>query len=91
VRAHTRRKRRGLLSPRHSWSLIGRAFRAARARRRVTAAVLGGLAVAELAAWLTLTGAALVIATAGVLAFLTGFLLSLVTGTGPADAGRWSR
>jgi hypothetical protein len=57
------------LTPRHAWKLARRALGAARRQKRATAAVLGGLAVAELGAWLTLRGAGLILATAGVLAF----------------------
>jgi hypothetical protein len=44
-----------------------RAFAAGRRRRKVTACVLGGLAVAEFGAWLTVSGVALIAATAAVL------------------------
>lgn len=70
VHQHTRRNkaRRGLVSPSHAWRLAKRAWQAGRKRHRVTAAVLGGLAVAEISAWLTLRGVSLIAATAGVIA-----------------------
>jgi len=70
VRTHSRtgRPRRALISPRHSWKLLARAFRAARRKKHAAAVVLAVLGAAELAAWLTLEGASLVLATAGVLA-----------------------
>ncbi len=52
----------------HAWRLARKAWAAGRKRRRVMAAVLGGLAVAELGAWGALRGVALIAATAGVLA-----------------------
>jgi hypothetical protein len=57
-----------VVSPSHAWSLAKRAVTAGRRQRRVLAVALGGLAVAELSAWLALRGASLVLATAGVLA-----------------------
>jgi hypothetical protein len=70
VRQHSRAggPRRALLSPRHAWKLLLRAVRAARGKRRGLAVAFGILAAAELTAWLALEGAALVLATAGVLA-----------------------
>jgi hypothetical protein len=78
VRQHTRRG--GLVSPRHSWALFRRALSAGRRKRKVTAAVLGGLAAVELAAWLTVTGVALILATAAVLAGATAFLAAQAGG-----------
>jgi hypothetical protein len=87
VRQHTRR--RGLVTPRHSWSLLTRAFRAGRRRKKVTAAVLGGLAVLELAAWLSLTGVALILATFAVLAGATAFCAAQASGMPtPSSGGR---
>jgi hypothetical protein len=70
VRQHQRRgrPRRGLVTPGHAWGLAKRAFRAARRKKRATAAVLGVLAAVEITAWLTLEGTSLMLATAGLLA-----------------------
>jgi hypothetical protein len=70
VKRHGRKTkgRRALVSPGHAWRLLGSAIRAGRRQKRATALVLGGLAVGELGAWLTLRGVGLVLATAGVLA-----------------------
>jgi hypothetical protein len=77
------------VTPRHSWSLLTRAFRAGRKRKRVTAAVLGGLAVLELAAWLTVSGAALILATFAVLAGATAFVAAQAGGMPtPGSGGR---
>jgi len=82
VQQHSRRKqgRRGLVSPSHAWKLARRAWAAGRRHRRVTAAVLGGLAVAEVSAWLTLRGVGLVLATAGVLAVGVASLAGAASG-----------
>lgn len=82
VHQHTRRDRgrRGVVSPGHAWKLAKRSFSAARRHKRVTAAVLGGLAVGEVTAWLTLRGASLMIATAGVLA--VGVASALMSASG---------
>jgi hypothetical protein len=82
VRQHSRRTRgrRGLVSPRHSWKLARRAFRAARRRKRGTALMLGGLAAGELTAWLTLRGVGLVLATAAVLALGVASLAMAASG-----------
>lgn len=82
VHQHTRRNRgrRALVSPSHAWKLAKRAWQAGRKRRRVTAAVLGGLAVAEVSAWLTLRGVGLVFATAGVLAIGMASLAAAASG-----------
>lgn len=67
-----------------------RGFRAGKRRKRVAAFVFAGLGVAELVAWLTLSGAGLVLATAAVLAGVFAVGAALLTGTGPADpVGRW--
>jgi hypothetical protein len=70
VHQHSRRTkgRRAIVSPAHAWKLIKRALGAARRHKRATALVLGGLALGELAAWLTLRGVGLMLATAGLLA-----------------------
>lgn len=82
VHQHTRRNRgrRALVSPSHAWQVAKRAFAAGRRKRRGTAAVLGGLAVAELSAWLTLRGVGLVFATAGVLAIGVASLAAAASG-----------
>jgi hypothetical protein len=82
VRQHSRRTRgrRGLVSPGHAWKLAKRALRAARRHKRATALVLGGLAVGELGAWLTLRGVAFVVATAAVLALGVASLAAAASG-----------
>jgi hypothetical protein len=74
VRSHGRkgRPRKALISPRHSWKLLRKAFAAGRKKKRAAAVVLGLLALTEITAWLTLEGASLIIATAGVLALAVG-------------------
>jgi hypothetical protein len=57
-----------------------RAFGAARRRKRVTAAALGGLAVGELTAWLTLRGVSFTLATAGILAIGVASLAAAASG-----------
>jgi hypothetical protein len=57
-----------------------RAFRAARRKKRATAVVLGGLAVGELGAWMTLRGVGLVLGTAGVLAIGVALLAASASG-----------
>jgi hypothetical protein len=88
VHQHTRRNkgRKGIVSPAHAWKLAKSALRAARRKRRVTAAVLGGLAVAEVSAWLTLRGVGLVLATAGVLAIGVASMAAAASGW---DGDRW--
>lgn len=83
VRAHTR----GLVTPRHSWRLARRAFRAGRQRRKVAACVLGGLALAELGAWLTVSGLALILATAAVLCGTGAVLAAQAGGARPPARG----
>jgi hypothetical protein len=78
-----RGRRRGLISPRHAWQLLRRAFRAASRHKRGTAVLLGGLAACELAAWVTVRGAGFILATAGVLALGAGSLMLAGTGGGP--------
>jgi hypothetical protein len=71
VREHSRTgrpRRRGMVTPAHAWNLAKRAVKAGRRKKKVTAAVLGALALGELAAWLALEGAGLMLATAAVLA-----------------------
>lgn len=82
VRQHSRRGRgrRGLVSPGHAWTMARRAFRAARRRKRATALVLGGLAVGELGAWLTLRGVMVVVATAAVLALAVAVAAASASG-----------
>jgi hypothetical protein len=82
VRQHSRRTRggRGLMSPRHAWSLARRALRAMRRRKRGTALALGGLAVGELGAWLALRGVFVVMATAAILALGVAFLAAQASG-----------
>lgn len=76
VREHSRtgRLRKGIVSPRHAWKLLKKAFTANREKRHVVAGILGVLAVAELGCWLTLTGVSLALATAGVLALAVATL-----------------
>jgi hypothetical protein len=57
-----------------------RAFRAARRHKRATAAVLGGLALGELGAWLTFRGVGFVLATAAVLALGVASLAMAASG-----------
>lgn len=82
VRQHSRRTRGGggLVSPGHAWKMARRAFRAARRKKRATAVVLGGLAVGELGAWMTLRGVGLVLGTAGVLAIGVALLAASASG-----------
>jgi len=83
VRQHGRQgraKRKPVVSPRHAWKLAKRAFTAGRRKRRVTAAVLGGLALAELGAWVGLRGAGFLLATVGVLALGAAALAAAATG-----------
>jgi hypothetical protein len=82
VRQHSRRVRggRGLVTPGHAWKMARRAFGAARRHKRVTAAVFGGLALGELAAWLTLRGVGLVLVTAGILAIGVACLAAAASG-----------
>jgi hypothetical protein len=60
--------------------MLKRAYRAARKRKRLTAAVLAGLAVGELGAWFTLRGAGFALATAGLLALGVAFLAGMASG-----------
>jgi len=83
VRAHQRR--RGIVSPGHSWKLARRAWRV-RKRRKVTAVVLGTAAVVELGSWLTLSGIALVLATFAVLAGSTAYLAASSAGMRPLSS-----
>lgn len=82
VRHHSRkgRGRRGLVSPGHAWKTARRAFRAMRRRKRVTAVVLGGLALGELGAWAALRGVGVALATAGVLALGVAWLAAMASG-----------
>ena len=82
VRQHSRAMRggRGLVSPGHAWSMAKRAFGAAQRRKRVTAVVLGGLALGELGAWLALRGVVLALATAVILAIGVGLLAAAASG-----------
>jgi hypothetical protein len=82
VHQHSRRGRgrRGLVSPGHAWKLARRAFGAARRHKRVTACVLGGLAIGELTAWATLRGAGFLLVTAGVLALGVAALAAAASG-----------
>jgi hypothetical protein len=57
-----------------------RAARAMRQRKRLTACVLGGLAVAELGAWFGLRGAGAALATAGILALAMAWLAAMASG-----------
>jgi len=68
------------VSPGHAWKMARRAFGAARRKKRATALVLGGLALGELAAWLTRRGAGLALATAGVLALGVALLAASASG-----------
>lgn len=82
VTQHTRRNkgRRGLLRPGRGWRNIRRAFAAMRRKKRLTAAALLGLGLAELGGWTFLRGAGLVLLTAGVLALAVAFLAAMATG-----------
>jgi hypothetical protein len=84
VHQHSRqgqgKQRKPIVSPRHAWKLARRAFAAGRRKKRVTAFVLGGLAVGELGAWLGLRGAGFLLATAGVLMLATAALAAAATG-----------
>jgi hypothetical protein len=82
VQQHSRqnRGRRGLVSPGHAWKMARRAFGAARRKKRVTAVVLGGLALGELGAWTALRGVGLALATAGALAILVAWLAAAASG-----------
>lgn len=82
VRQHSRRgrPRRGLVSPGHAWKMARRAFGAARRKKRLTAVVLGGLALGELGAWTALRGVGLALATAGALAILVAWLAAAASG-----------
>ena len=83
VRQHTRRKfgrRGGLVSPRHSWKLLRKGFRAARSKKRATAAAFGALALAELTAWLTLGLIGLLMATVGAIALGVAWLAATAGG-----------
>jgi hypothetical protein len=71
---------RGLVSPAHAWQMARRAFGAARRKKRMTALVLGGLALGELGAWLTLRGVVLALATAVILAIGVGLLAAAASG-----------
>jgi hypothetical protein len=51
-----------------------------RQRRRLTAVVLGGLAVGELGAWVALRGVGALLATAGILALGVAFLAAMASG-----------
>ena len=82
VQQHTRkgRPRKALVSPRHAWELVKRARRASKRKKTVLAVTLGGLAVAEFGAWLTLDGIRLVAFTAGVVAIGAAGLAAMATG-----------
>jgi hypothetical protein len=91
VRQHTRtsKGRKPLVSPRHALKLARQAFQAGRRKRRWTAAALGALALAEITAYLTVQGAALLFVTVGVLALATATVAAAVTGAAPA--GSWHK
>ncbi len=82
VRQHSRSMRggRGLVSPAHAWRNAKRAFGAARRKKRVTAVVLGGLALGERGAWLTRRGVSLTLVTAGILAIGVASLAAAASG-----------
>lgn len=83
VRTHTRTgrgRRRSIVSPAHAWKMARRSVGAARKHKKATAAVLGGLALGELAAWLTLSGVGLMLAVAGALALGVAWLAATATG-----------
>ena len=82
VRQHSRRgrPRRALVTPGHAWGLAKRAFKAGRRKKRATAVVLGGLAVAEFGAWLGLQGVSLMAVTAGVLALSVAAVAAAASG-----------
>jgi len=82
VHQHSRRMRggRGLVNPGHAFKLARRAFGAARRKKRVTAVVLGGLALGEITAWLTLRGVSLALVTAGFLAIGMASLAAAASG-----------
>ena len=82
VHQHSRRNRgrRGLVTPGHAWKMARRAAGAARRKKRLTALVLGGLALGELGAWTALRGVGLALATAGALAILVAWLAAAASG-----------
>lgn len=67
-----RPRKAALISPGHAWRLFKKAASANRKKKHGAAVVLGVLALTELTAWLTLEGASLIIATAGVCAVAVG-------------------
>jgi hypothetical protein len=71
---------RGLVSPGHAFKLVWQAFGAARRKKRVTAVLLGSLALGEIGAWLTLRGLSLALVTAGVLAIGVASLAAAASG-----------
>jgi hypothetical protein len=82
VRQHSRQMRggRGLVSPAHAWKMARRAAGAARRKKRATALVLGGLALGEMGAWLTLRGVSLALVTAGILAIGVAAMAAAASG-----------
>lgn len=91
VRQHSRasRGRKPLVSPRHALKLARQALQAGRRKRRWMAAGLGALALAEIMAYLTVQGTALLFVTVGVLALATATVAAAATGTAPA--GSWHK
>lgn len=90
VRQHARqgRPRKPLVSPRHAWKLARRAAGAVRRKRRGLAFAFCGLAVGELAAWMTLRGLFFMLATLGVLALGAATLAASASGGESGKAGR---
>lgn len=82
VHQHRRQTRRGL-SPRHAGKLARQAFRNWGRKRRVTALVLGGLALGELGAWVGLRGTFFMLTTVGVLALGVAMLAASASGGEP--------
>jgi hypothetical protein len=85
VRQHTRRGRPRGLSPRHAGKLARQAFRNWGRKRRVTAFVLGGLALGEFGAWLGLRGAFFMLTTIAVLAIGAAALAAAASGGEPGS------
>jgi hypothetical protein len=68
------------VSPGHAWQSVKKAVRAARRHKKGAAVAFAGLALGELAAWGTLRGLGLVLATAGMLAIGAALVLAAASG-----------
>ena len=92
VRGHTRRTasggttrvrqhaRRGVVTPRHSWKLLRRAFRAGQRGRKAAAVAFGAAGILELVAWLSLSGIALILATFAIVAGAVAYSAAMAGG-----------